>query len=213
MSTTPTPRTGGRLRNEEAHRSVLEATAALLLENGYGALTIEGVARRANVAKSTVYRWWKTKPELVMDAFTHAPEPGPDTGGLAGDLTAFLAGLYAEAGDPVRARALTGLAAEARLAPASADPFRAWCRARRELVRSLLARAVAREEIPPATDLDRAADLVLAPFWYRLLIAGTPLDAADASRDAAAFLHGLAAPEGGSADGRGSGRAHGRAEG
>ncbi|MER5727990.1 TetR/AcrR family transcriptional regulator [Streptomyces sp. NPDC002138] len=202
MSTTPAkpaksvksaPRTGGRLRNEEAHRSVIEATAALLLENGYGALTIEGIAKRANVAKSTVYRWWKTKPELVMDAFTHTPEPGPDTGTLAGDLTAFLAGLYATAGDPVSARALGGLAAEARLAPASAAPFEAWARTRHDLVRALFARAASREEISPVTEagLDRAADLVLGPFWYRLLVTGAAPAAADAGADVASVLHGL----------------------
>ncbi|WP_330329862.1 TetR/AcrR family transcriptional regulator [Streptomyces sp. NBC_00536] len=194
MSTNITPRTGGRLRNEEARQSVLEATAALLLENGYGALTIEGVAKRANVAKSTVYRWWKGKPELVMDASVHTPEadtesgPEPDTGTLAGDLTAFLADLYATAGDPVRARALTGLAAEAQLDPGSAAPFRAWARTRRDLVRALFARAVAREEIDAATDPDRAADLVLGPFWYRLLVEGAAPDPADAGTHVASVL-------------------------
>ncbi|MFI5981059.1 TetR/AcrR family transcriptional regulator [Streptomyces sp. NPDC051555] len=211
MSTNPTPRTGGRLRNEEAHRSVLEATAALLVENGYGALTIEGVAKRADVAKSTVYRWWKTKPELVMDASFHvptrAPDPGsapapapgsapePDTGSLAGDLTAFLAALYDAAADPVRARALTGLAAEAQLDPGSAAPFRAWARDRREVVLALLARAVAREEIPGATDVERAADLVLGPFWYRLLVMGAPPARAEGAAHAATVLHGLVGSE------------------
>ncbi|MFD7029831.1 TetR/AcrR family transcriptional regulator [Streptomyces sp. NPDC059917] len=210
MSTNSTPRTGGRLRNEEAHRSVLEATAALLVENGYGALTIEGVAKRANVAKSTVYRWWKSKPELVMDASVHVPTPGPDpapetavdpasgaaeidTGSLAGDLAAFLADLYGAAADPVRARALTGLAAEAQLDPGSAAPFRDWARTRRELVLVLLARAVAREEIPAATDVESAADLVLGPFWYRLLVMGAPPARAEGAAHAAAVLHGIAA--------------------
>ncbi|MET3987021.1 TetR/AcrR family transcriptional regulator [Streptomyces sp. PvR034] len=203
MSTNSAPRTGGRLRNEEAHRSVLEATAALLLENGYGALTIEGVAKRANVAKSTVYRWWKTKPELVMDASFHAtapapaPDPGsapgsePDTGSLAGDLAAFLAALHDAAADPVRARALAGLAAEAQLDPGSAAPFRAWVGGQREVVLALLARAVVRDEVPAATDVERAADLVLGPFWYRLLVMGAPPARAEGAAHAAAVVHGL----------------------
>ncbi|MFI5760658.1 TetR/AcrR family transcriptional regulator [Streptomyces sp. NPDC051563] len=193
-SSTP-PRTGGRLRNEDAHHSVLEATAALLVENGYGALTIEGVAKRANVAKSTVYRWWKSKPALVMDAYAHetaASVPEPDTGTLAGDLTAFVADLYRTGRDPVRAKALTGLMAEAQLDPASADPFRAWVATRREVVATLLTRAVTREELPAGTDLDHATDLVFGPFWYRLLIAHTPLDPADAEAHVATVLHGLA---------------------
>lgn len=192
-SSTP-PRTGGRLRSEDAHHSVLEATAALLVENGYGALTIEGVAKRANVAKSTVYRWWKSKPALVMDAYAHETAtrvPEPDTGTLTGDLTAFVTDLYRIGGDPVRTKALTGLMAEAQLDPAFADPFRAWVATRREIVATLLTRAITREELPATTDLDHATDLVFGPFWYRLLIAHAPLDPTDAEAHVATLLDGL----------------------
>ncbi|MGW1775746.1 TetR/AcrR family transcriptional regulator [Streptomyces sp. NPDC002104] len=201
MSITPSsnsssnpPRTGGRLRNEDAHHSVLEATAALLVENGYGALTIEGVAKRANVAKSTVYRWWKSKPALVMDAYAHetaARVPEPDTGTLTGDLTAFVADLYRIGRDPVRAKALTGLMAEAQLDPAFAEPFGAWVATRREVVATLLTRAATREELPTTTDLDHATDLVFGPFWYRLLVAHAPLDPADAEAHVRTVLDGL----------------------
>ncbi|MET9468065.1 TetR/AcrR family transcriptional regulator [Streptomyces sp. NPDC006544] len=197
MSITPSgnpPRTGGRLRNEDAHHSVLEATTALLLEHGYGALTIEGVAKRAHVAKSTVYRWWKSKPALVMDAYAHetaTQDPEPDTGTLAGDLTAAVTDLYRIGRDPVRAKALTGLMAEAQLDPASAEPFRTWAATRRDIVKTLLARAATREELPADTDLDHAADLVLGPFWYRLLSAHAPLDPADAEAHVATALNGL----------------------
>lgn len=197
MSITPSgnpPRTGGRLRNEDAHHSVLEATAALLVENGYGALTIEGVAKRANVAKSTVYRWWKSKPALVMDAYAHETAtrvPEPDTGTLAGDLTAFVADLYRIGRDPVRAKALTGLMAEAQLDPDFAEPFRAWVATRREIVATLLTRAATREELPAGIDLDHATDLVFGPFWYRLLVAHAPLDPADAEGHVATVLGGL----------------------
>ncbi|MBT2402318.1 TetR/AcrR family transcriptional regulator [Streptomyces sp. ISL-87] len=179
---------------EDAHHSVLEATAALLVEHGYGALTIEGVAKRANVAKSTVYRWWKSKPALVMDAYAHETAtrvPQPDTGTLPGDLTAFVTDLYRIGGDPVRTKALTGLMAEAQLDPAFAEPFRAWVHTRRELVTTLLTRAITREEIPADTDLDHATDLVFGPFWYRLLIAHAPLDPADAEAHVTTILGGL----------------------
>lgn len=197
MSITPSgnpPRTGGRLRNEDAHHSVLEATAELLAENGYGALTIEGVAKRANVAKSTVYRWWKSKPALVMDAYahetaTHVPEP--DTGTLTGDLTAFVTDLYRIGRDPVRTKALTGLMAEAQLAPDFAEPFRDWVATRREIVANLLTRAASRGELPAGIDLDHAVDLIFGPFWYRLLVAHAPLDPADAEAHVATVLGGL----------------------
>ncbi|MGW0389582.1 TetR/AcrR family transcriptional regulator [Streptomyces sp. NPDC003042] len=197
MSTTPqnpAPRTGGRLRNEDAHHSVLEATTALLIENGYGALTIEGVAKRAHVAKSTVYRWWKSKPALVMDAYTHETAtrvPTPDTGTLQGDLTAFVTDLYRIGNDPARTKALTGLMAEAQLDPAFAEAFRAWARTRRELVATLLTHAITREEIPADTDLTHATDLIFGPFWYRLLITHAPLDPADAPAHVETVLRGL----------------------
>ncbi|MFG2296851.1 TetR/AcrR family transcriptional regulator [Streptomyces sp. NPDC048603] len=201
MSTNPEkshnrPRTGGRHRNEDAHHSVLEATTALLLENGYGSLTIEGVAKRAGVAKSTIYRWWKTKPDLVMDAYAHETAtrvPEPDTGTLAGDLTTFLTDLYRIGTDPTRTKALTGLMAEAQLDPAFAQPFRAWIATRRDIVTNLLTRATTRGEIPPTTDLTHATDLVFGPFWYRLLAGHAPLDPADAEAHAATLLHGLKA--------------------
>lgn len=199
MSTTPQnpnqpPRTGGRHRNEDAHQSVLEATAELLVENGYGALTIEGVAKRANVAKSTVYRWWKSKPALVMDAYAHEAAtrvPEPDTGTLAGDLTAFIADLYRIGRDPIRTKALTGLMAEAQLDPAFADPFRAWAATRRAVVHTLLTRAITRRELPADTDLAHATDLIFGPFWYRLLVEHAPLDPADAEAHVARVLNGI----------------------
>lgn len=196
MSTTPqnpTPRTGGRLRNEDAHHSVLEATAALLVENGYGALTIEGVAKRANVAKSTVYRWWKSKPALVMDAYAHETAtrvPEPDTGTLAGDLTTFVTDLYRIGPDPVRTKALTGLMAEAQLDPAFAEPFRAWVATRREVVTTLLRRAITREELPhhrprPRHRPDLRPLLVPPPHQPR------PLDPTDAEAHVTTVLQGL----------------------
>ncbi|MFJ8014598.1 TetR/AcrR family transcriptional regulator [Streptomyces sp. NPDC096339] len=197
MSTTPQnppPRTGGRNRNEDAHHSVLEATTALLVENGYGALTIEGVAKRAGVAKSTVYRWWKSKPTLVMDAYAHETAtrvPEPDTGTLTGDLTTFVTDLYRIGDDPIRTKALTGLMAEAQLDPAFTEPFRAWTATRREIVTNILRRAITREELPTTTDLDHATDLIFGPFWYRLLIGHAPLTPTDAEAHVRTVLAGL----------------------
>ncbi|HEY8544414.1 MAG TPA: TetR/AcrR family transcriptional regulator [Acidimicrobiales bacterium] len=68
-------------RVERSRVQVLQATLELLAEVGYGDLTIEAVAARSGVAKSTIYRHWKGKLELVKDAFTemkvHSPAPGP----------------------------------------------------------------------------------------------------------------------------------------
>jgi len=65
----------GRPRNLAADRQILDAAGALLVEHGYSALTIEGVAARAGVAKSTVYRRWTTKADLVVDAVVDTLAP------------------------------------------------------------------------------------------------------------------------------------------
>jgi AcrR family transcriptional regulator len=82
-------RPGGRTAKVRA--AVLQATVAALAEDGYEALNVEDVARRAGVHKTTVYRRWPTKPELVADAVRERSDERvevPDTGTLAGDLQA-----------------------------------------------------------------------------------------------------------------------------
>ena len=84
----------GRPRSEQAHRAIVEATLTLLDEGGYTALTIEAVAERAGVGKTTIYRRWPSKLELVIEAISELRPPGPpeDTGSLAGDFAAFARG-------------------------------------------------------------------------------------------------------------------------
>ncbi|WP_199545839.1 TetR/AcrR family transcriptional regulator [Streptomyces sp. N35] len=186
-------RTGGRVRSQNAQDAVLAAAVALLEEVGYQGVTIEGVARRANVAKSTIYRWWKSKPTLVMDAYRQTVErrmPSPDTGTLAGDLAVFVAELYRVGEHPVRIKALRGLMAEAQLDPAFAEPFGQWVESRRDVIRGLLAKGIERGELPAGTDLDYAVDQIFGPFWYRLLVGHAPLDPADAPVHVTLLLQG-----------------------
>lgn len=58
----------GRPRSEEARRAVLHAVDDLLVEVGYAAMTIKGIAERAGVGRQTVYRWWSTKAEILLEA-------------------------------------------------------------------------------------------------------------------------------------------------
>src|SRR5438094_8033869 len=86
-------RPGGR--RARIRQAVLDAAFAELGEKGYGGLSIEAVAQRSGVAKTTVYRRWPTRNELVADALDSRSdryEPVPDTGSLRGDLTQFCAG-------------------------------------------------------------------------------------------------------------------------
>ncbi|WP_084535696.1 TetR/AcrR family transcriptional regulator [Nocardia yamanashiensis] len=165
-------RTGGRVRSQDAHDAVLAAAAELVEEIGYQRVTIEGVAQRAGVAKSTIYRWWKSKAELVMDAYRLTVEermPEPDTGDVRADLIEFTTRLYGISAYPVRVKALRGLMAEAQLDAGFGTAFRAWVDTRRAVVAGLLARGIERGELAADIDLDYTADQLFGVFWYRLL--------------------------------------------
>jgi AcrR family transcriptional regulator len=194
VSTVRRARAGGRTRSKQAHQAVLAAAGDLLLELGYRQVTIEGIAERSGVAKSTIYRWWRSKGELVMEAYAGATAlvvPEPDTGSLEQDLVALLANLYAAASQPSCALMLRGLMAEAQLDPDFAEAFQYWVRGRREVVAAVLRRGIQRAELPPNLDLTHAIDLVFGPFWYRLLVGHAPLDPADATAHATRLLRGL----------------------
>src|SRR5436309_15957251 len=90
-------RPGGR--SARIRQAVLDAAFAELGEKGYGGLSIEAVAQRSGVAKTTVYRRWPTRDELVADALdsrSDRNEPLPDTGPLRGDLKALCEGVRAK---------------------------------------------------------------------------------------------------------------------
>ena len=77
----------GRPRSEEAHQAILDATLELLIEVGFSALTVEGVAQRAGVGKATIYRRWASKLPLVVEAFGRLPGfEEVDAGSLDVDL-------------------------------------------------------------------------------------------------------------------------------
>jgi len=165
-----------------------------LQECGYGAVTIEGVAARSGVAKTTIYRWWTSKADLVMEAygqFIAERMPQPDTGSITADLTAFVTELYRVADYPLRVKALSGLMAEAQLDPTFGEAFRRWVQSRRDIVAAMLTRATDRGELPTGLDQDRVVDLVFGPFWYRLLVGHAPLDPAQASVHVDEVLNGL----------------------
>ena len=168
-------------RSEEARRKVLQAADDLLAEKGFAALTVEGIAARAGVAKQTIYRWWPSKTDVLLEALIQDSaedlEP-PDTGSLAGDLQAYLtryAAYLAESDAGAVFRALTGQALhDPALATRLRDEHLTHQRARD---RRPLERAVARGELPADADLDVLVDRLVGPIHYRILVTGEPVTA------------------------------------
>jgi AcrR family transcriptional regulator len=171
---------------------VLAAALELAMEEGPAGLHMEAIAKRAGVSKETLYRWWRSKTEVVLDALADWGEqaiPVPDTGSFHADLRSFLRA-SADSLSPQTAALLRHLAAaaatDAELAYQIRDRFLAR---RRAALAELTARAVARHEID-AADAALALDLVYGTLWYRLIFHLGPLDYAWADRLADAIARG-----------------------
>jgi AcrR family transcriptional regulator len=163
----------GRPRSEEAHKAILDATLDLLVEVGFSAMTVEGVASRARVGKATIYRRWSSKLPLVVEAFGQLPGfEEVDTGSLAEDLKKMLrAYLQAFNASPLAA-VLPSLAGERAHNPALSELFEPVSKGRREPLVRAFERAVDRGELASELDVELAADLVVGPIAVALFFKG-----------------------------------------
>jgi AcrR family transcriptional regulator len=167
----------GRPRSTEAERAILDATVALYAERGMAGLSVEAVAARAGVAKTTIYRRWPAKEELVLAAVTAARGPlvEPPGSSVRGDLL-FLLGRVRVASSSWPAL-MNRLTTEADEFPELAAE--AWRRAigpRRALLAGVLHRGVDEGLIRPDADLDLVADMLVAPAVGKVRLDRRPLD-------------------------------------
>lgn len=150
----------------------------LLHEVGVERLSIEGVAARSGVAKTTIYRHWPGKADLVVDAVRTCarPLPTPNTGDLRADLCSCLLALRDAVVDSGMARILPSLLDAAQRDPDFADLFERLQDERDLPVRTVLELALLRGALDPDVDLDTAVDLVVGPLLLRMLVTHAPLD-------------------------------------
>jgi AcrR family transcriptional regulator len=166
---------------------VLDATAAELARQGYAAMRIEDIAARAGVHKTTIYRRWPTKAELVIamvEARSTERVPVPDLGSLEADLHAFATSIIenlARDGASI-ARAVVAAAATEPELREGAAAF--WAR-RFEVASEMVDRARARDEIPADTSADSLIECLIGPLFVRVLLTDVPLDDGLAQRTAA----------------------------
>ena len=157
---------------------VLIATAEELSRVGYAALRVEDVASRSGVNKTTIYRRWPTKPELVgaaLRAVWESPEV-PDTGSLRSDLLASLKKTASFAMSPI-GRGLTRVIQIERAHP-ELEPIAISLREEFRGIRELLVkRGIERQELPESTDVRFLTDMVAAPVFFRLFTEGESVDA------------------------------------
>ncbi|MBA3906930.1 MAG: TetR/AcrR family transcriptional regulator [Pseudonocardiales bacterium] len=178
----------GRTRSEASRRAILDAAIGELREHGYPAVTVDGIAARAGAGKQTIYRWWGSKADVVLDAVLDLAESVialPDEGTLEADVEAFLVATFRQRD---QRPALAGLMAQSVLDPEFATPFRKrFLFRRRAALRTVFERGRARGEIAPDIDTELLIDVVFGVLWYRLLVEHAPLSE-DAGRELAALV-------------------------
>ncbi|NJP52780.1 TetR/AcrR family transcriptional regulator [Streptomyces sp. SBST2-5] len=199
---TPAGRTG-RPRSASADAAILAATRQALVELGWSKLTLGDVATRAGVAKTTLYRRWSGKNELVVDAVAELFDELslPDRGSLAADMEGVVLQFAAILARPEARSGLMAVVAEATRDEALRERIRASIVDRQKrLVLAGRARAEERGELPPSTDPEESArtvdlifDMVAGAVVHRTLVSAQPADEEWVRAFTRVMLQGLAA--------------------
>lgn len=168
---------GERSRTELA---ILAATRELLAAGGVHGLTVEGVAARSGVAKTTIYRRYRDKRELALAVLIDMVETVaavPDLGDTRRELVSFVEATIHVLGSTLMGRVMQGLvsdlANDAKLAAAFRERV---VELRVAEVRRMVERGVERGDLRPDTDVGIAHELLFGPVYYRLLLGAAPLD-------------------------------------
>ncbi len=188
-------RTGpGRPRSKRSEDAIISATTRLLTHEGYGRLTLSKVAARARASKSTIYRRWPTKEHLVIEAFNRWPMLIPrDSGNLLSDLLDLYQQSLRVLYRPPLNAIMPALIAERSRNPALAAVFDPVMQRRRDPARLVLRRAIARGELPPATDIELAVDAMMGAAYLRMYFVGGDLTTKGMRKVYVVLLRGLGA--------------------
>jgi AcrR family transcriptional regulator len=178
-------------RIERSRAAVLDAAGELLLEGGVPAVTVEAIVERSGVARSTIYRHWATRRELVIDTFERLmPVPAePDPRGTLRERLLALSEAHIER----LKKAPWAAAIPTFLEATSRDPELAGVRERlvehnRGPLAQTLQLAIERGELPADTDIAEAGSQLAGPILFRHLITGERVDHAFARRVVDLFL-------------------------
>jgi len=164
----------GRPRSEQARAAVLNAADDLLVEVGYAAMTMKGIAQRAGVSRQTVYRWWSHKAEILLEASAADAEEELEvrpTESPLDDLAAYLEALVR-----FLARSPAGAAYRALLGEAQHDSAVAELLSAKDPLgdsaRVVIERAFAKGEVP--VSLDQATAMLIGPTFFWILSGRDP---------------------------------------
>ncbi|KOG56161.1 TetR family transcriptional regulator [Streptomyces griseoflavus] len=165
---------GAAVLREEKTEAIRAAVFEELAAVGFARMSIEGIAKRAGVGKTAVYRRWRSKLHLVLDVVSAVAAeglPSPDTGSLRGDIRMLLEVAARALRHPMAAQIIPDLLAEAARSPEIAEALRtALLDSQQGVAAAMVARAVERGELRPGVDARLALDLMTGPLYWRLLV-------------------------------------------
>ncbi|MEM1395731.1 MAG: TetR/AcrR family transcriptional regulator [Cyanobacteria bacterium P01_D01_bin.116] len=166
----------GRPRSIESHRAILKATLELLGEVGYERMSIERIASRAKVGKSTIYRRYKGKEELAADAIENIREEVviPDTGNIWTDIDALIENAARITFNPLGKQAVATIINSASSNPEFARIYaEKYLQPRKEAFAVVIERAKARKEVKFDLDADFVFDVMSGMMLYGLIFPPT----------------------------------------
>ena len=168
----------GRPRSAVADAAILEAATELFCDLGYEGLSMEGVAAKAGVGKTTIYRRYPTKLDLVMavnGCLSAGMTPDPDTGSLRDDLRVLARNFHAMLSQTDAGRAIPKVLAAKLANPELARAHEAFVAGRRDITIGVIRRGIERGELPSGTDPTLIADLITGPLFLRVFVTGQPV--------------------------------------
>ena len=164
--------TSGRPRSIHADQAILQATLDLLAEVGYENMSIEAIASRAGVGKTTIYRRYTSKEELVADAIESLRDDLaiPDTGSFWGDMDILINHTAQKIDSPLGRQTIALIISTASSNPQFAEVYwTKYTKIRREALSKVLKRAKSRNEIHKNADIDLVIDLLSGSLYYALI--------------------------------------------
>ncbi|MGZ4436422.1 MAG: TetR/AcrR family transcriptional regulator [Nocardioidaceae bacterium] len=174
------PGSGHDQRRARTERALLDATRQLLAEDGFGSLTVEGVAARSGVAKTTIYRRYRSKTDLALAVLLDMVgevSTQPYVEDTRTELVALVDRTVELLTTTLLGRVMQGLVSEVAADPELAHVYRERVVSHRVTeVSALVQRGISRGELRPDLDPEMVTDLLLGPIYYRFFLSGSPLD-------------------------------------
>jgi AcrR family transcriptional regulator len=182
---TPPRRPPGRPRSEGARRAILEAAYHLLRKGGIASASSDDIAKAAGVSKATLYRWWKTKEAIMLDAFFEKMTPvlpyeakGSPLQALRENVVRGAAWLNSEDGR-LAVRIISEVYEDPKMSRLFLEHFYL---PRRALQIRLVKKAIEAGELRPDTDPEILVDALQGPLYFRFQIGHAPVDRKFASK-------------------------------